>query len=177
MKKLIFGAILSLTTASLFVGCKPTENNYRMAYDKAMEKQREGLTDEQYALMYEESLPRYMRTPTDSVRGFSESMIWQYTPIAVDSGRKVDPAPYNLTVGKYSMLTNAKSHADNLAADGWKSYVFRNGEPIYYVIVMRSADLDSVAQAAHAYTKRYPRGTVSIPEPMVIVPLTNHHVM
>ena len=171
MKKLLVGTIAVLVAASFLPGCKPTEKNYRMAYDKAMEKQREGLTDEQYTLMFEESLPRYMRTATDSVRGFSESVIWQYTPAAVDSGMKVAPAKYNLAVGKYSMLTNAKSHADNLAADGWQSYVFRNGAPAYYVIVMRSDDLDSVARAAHGYTHKYPHGTVSLSEPMVIVPV------
>lgn len=164
------GVFVLAIAASLLAGCKPTEKNYKLAYDKAMEKKHAGVTEEVYDMMLQESLPRYMHTPGDSVRTFSEAIIWQYTPVEVDSGRKTDPAPYNLAVAKYSMLTNAKSHADNLAADGWKSCVFRNGEPVYYVVVKRSANLDSVAKAAHEYVRRYPTGTVALHEPMAIIP-------
>ena len=93
------------------------------------------------------SLPSYERTATDSVRTFVEGVVWQYTPLAVDSGARISPARYNLAVGKYTMLTNAKAHADRLAADGWRATVFRNGEPEYFVVVKISESLDTVAKA------------------------------
>ena len=170
MRKLLKYSLVALVGLSLFVACKPTERNYKLAYDKARQKARQGLTDEQYDIMLLNSLPPYRHTLTDSVRTFAEPVIWQYTPLAVDSGRKQTPAPYNLTVGKYSMLTNAKAHADRLAGDGWRSVVLRNGEPVYYVVVKMSANLDTIARAAHDYAARYPNGTVALHEPMAIVP-------
>ncbi|MCM1005913.1 MAG: hypothetical protein NC402_06435 [Prevotella sp.] len=172
MKKLIYMVAAVIYATAMLPGCKPTEKNYKLAYYKAMNKQRQGITEDQYDMMLAESLPRYMHTPTDSIRAFTEAIIWQYTPAAVDSGRKADPAPYNLAIGKYSMLTNAKAHADRLAADGWKSYVLRNGEPVYYVIVKMSDNLDTVARAAHKYRESYPNGTISLHEPMAIIPLS-----
>lgn len=170
MRKLLKYGFLALVGLPLMVACKPTERNYKLAYDKARDKARQGLSAEEYDMMLLNSLPPYARTATDSVRTFAESVIWQYTPLAVDSGRKQSPAQYNLAVGKYSMLTNAKAHADRLAADGWGSVVLRNGEPLYYVVVKMSADLDTIARAAHEYTARYPHGVVSLHEPMAITP-------
>lgn len=171
MRKLILTVIAALCATSLFVACKPTEKNYKMAYDRAKEKARRGLTDAEYEMMVLNELPGYMRTPTDSVRAFTEGLMWQYTPLAVDSGRKVEPAPYNLAVGKYTMLTNAKAHADRLAADGWHSHIFRTGAAVYYVVVKMSNSLDTVAHAARDYAARYPHGTVALHEPMAIIPL------
>lgn len=167
-KSLLYAAAL-ICAASLLTACKPTEKNYRLAYEKAQEKAHQGLTDEEYRMMTLNDLPSYMRTATDSIRGFRESVIWQYTPAAVDSGRKAVAAHYNLAVGKYSMLTNAKAHADRLAADGWQARVFRNGEPVYYVVAKMSDNLDSIAHAGHIYSARYPKGTVALHEPMAIV--------
>lgn len=166
---------LMLLTALIFAicmgSCKPTEKNYKSAYDKAMEKARQGLSDYEYEQMVLNDLPPYKHTATDSLRVFSESIMWQYSPASVNGGEQVTPARYNLAVGKYSMLTNAKGHADRLSADGWKAVVLRNGEPIYYVVVKMSEDLDTVAAAAHEYVARYPHGVVSLHEPMAVSPL------
>lgn len=139
------------------------------------EKARAGLSDMEYEMMVLNDLPPYMRTATDSVRGFKEGIIWQYTPLSVDSGRKANPGQYNLAVGKYSMLTNAKAHADRLGAEGWRTYVFRNGEPVYYVVVKISNNLDTVARVAHEYVARYPNGVVALHEPMIILPYSTQY--
>ena len=170
MRRLTYGVILLASVLTLCMACKPTEKNYKLAYDKAKEKARAGLSDNEYEMMLLNDLPPYLRTSTDSVRGFKEGIIWQYTPLSVDSGHKVNAGQYNLAVGKYSMLTNAKAHADRLGADGWRTHVFRNGEPVYYVVVKISNDLDTVARAAHGYLSRYPNGVVALHEPMVILP-------
>lgn len=163
--------IIAILLACGLPACKPTENNYRLAYDKAKQREREGLTEDEFEKMTLEGLPGYRYTATDSVRVFSKGVIWQYTPESVDAGNTISPDYYNLAVGKYTMLTNAKAHADRLAADGWRALVLRSGEPEYYVIVKQSSDLDTIAAAAHSYTKRYPQGTVSLHEPMAIHPL------
>lgn len=153
----------------LLFSCKPTEQNYRLAYEKAQEKARAGLEDWEYELMVENDLPPYMRTATDSVRGISENVIWQYTPDTVNGGRPMNPARYNLAVGKYTMLTNARGHTDRLASEGWPAVLLRNGKPEYFVVICMTDSLDEAADAAHRYTARYPHGTVSLPEPLVIV--------
>lgn len=166
----LLSVVVAIYAALSLTCCKPTEKNYKLAYDKAMEKARQGITEDEYQWMLAESLPRYMHGETDSVRAFPEGIIWQYTPEAVDSGRKTKPASFNLAVAKYSMLANAKAHADRLAGDGWPSHIFRTGEPVYYVVVKMSDNIDTVAQAAHNYMARYPKGVVAMHEPMAIIP-------
>lgn len=168
MKSVFKCLILAVGLFTVLVACKPTEKNYRLAYELAQQKERQGLDDDIYEMMVEESLPPYRHTATDSVRVMGEHVIWQYTPEVVDSGRKINPKEYNLAVGKYSMLTNAKAHADRLASEGWHAVLLRNGEPSYYVIVKMSASLDTIASAARKYSSRYPNGCVSLPEPIAL---------
>ena len=74
---IFFTAICGLLLSS---ACKPTEKNYKAAYDKAQEKARQGLATEEYEQMLLNSLPSYERTATDSVRTFVEGVVSQYTP-------------------------------------------------------------------------------------------------
>lgn len=175
MRRIFKYLMLPIAVLLLIGGCKTTEKNYRLAYEKAQQKAREGLDDEVYEQMVKESLPPYKRTATDSVRVMGERLMWQYTPAAVDSGRQLLPMEYNLAVAKYSMLTNAKAHADRLAAEGWKAVLMRTGTPSYYVVVKMSASLDTVAAAAHKYAARYPNGCVALPEPIALIPSGYHH--
>lgn len=165
---IISAAAVTLLLAG--VACKPTEKNYRQAYEKAQQKARDGLTDEQYEQMMLESLPPYLRTETDSIRYFTENVMWQYSPASVNEGKEVRAAHYNLAIGKYGMLTNAKAHADRLAAEGWQAVVLRNGAPTYFVIAAMSENPDSIADAAHRYRKAYPQGVVALHEPMALIP-------
>lgn len=175
MKRIYNYIILAVGVVLLAGGCKTTEKNYRQAYEKAQQKARDGLEEGVYELMVQESLPPYRHTATDSVRVMGEHLLWQYTPETVDSGRQIMPKEYNLAVAKYSMLTNAKAHADRLAGEGWRAVLLRNGEPLYYVVVKMSASLDTIAGAAHEYARRYPGGCVAMPEPIAIVPSGYRH--
>lgn len=170
MKKLIWCAT---ALAALFLtACKPTEKNYKMAYDLAQERLRAGLDEDEFELISEEKLPPYQHGLTDSVRVQSVPLMWQWSPEAVDSGKRASPKVYNLSVGTYKMLTNAKAHAGNLAAQGWKSAVMRSGAgPTYYVVIRRSDDLDSVAHDARTFTKQNPNGLVGQSVPIALRPL------
>lgn len=168
MKYLAPVAALALLTG--LAACKPSEKNYRLAYETAQQKARAGLDEGVYEMMQAEELPPFMRSATDSVRALAAPVIWQYTPQAVDSGRRLDPAPYNLAVGKYKMLTNARGQADNLAAAGWRSCILRTGEPVYYVVAAQSSSLDSIAAEARRYAREYPRGVVALPCPVALIP-------
>ena len=94
--------------------CKPTEKNYRLAYELAQQKARENLDDAEYAMMLEEEQPPLVHAGDDSIRARTLPLMWQYSPQSLDSGRRADPLRYNLAVGMYTMLTNAKAHADKL---------------------------------------------------------------
>ena len=79
---------------------------------------------------------------------------------------------YNVAIGKYKMLSTAKAHATDLAADGWPAIVARTGEPEYYVVIERTDSVPTAAAAARRYAARYPRGTVALPQPIAIIPLS-----
>lgn len=149
--KCYFGFILCLVAGALLCGCKPSEKNYRLAYETAQAKAREGLDDDVYEAMLRDELPPLIHIMGDSVRVQRVNLNWFYTPQSVDSGKSQEPLPYNLAVALYKMPVNARAHANDLAQEGYASCVMRSGTDKYYVIAARSGSLDSIAHASSAY--------------------------
>lgn len=167
MKKIFAALSIGLLMLSGLAGCKPTEKNFQAAYDIALQKQREGLTDEVYALMQKEALPPLHYVGGDSVRMIGVATIYQYAPDTLL--RKRVPAPYSVAVGKYKMVANAHAHADRLAASGLfpSAHVLRSGVPEYYVVLAPSDSLADAARLAHRYLEAGMKA-VGLPEPIVI---------
>jgi len=164
MRKLLY----CVAALALLVGCKPSEKHYKIAYETAQQRAREGLDEGIYELMQKESLPPLKHIGEDSVRVQRMRMIWFYTPAAVDSGRRIDPAPYNLAVALYSMPTNARAHADAIAEEGYRAVVLKTGSDKYYVMAGLTQTLDSAARLATRYEATHRGRFIGIPCPIAI---------
>lgn len=156
----------------ILCSCKPSVDNYKAAYDLAVQRQHEGLTDELYDKMYQESLPRLQDVNGDSVRVKSLRLVRQYIPSAADSAIVVSsPQDYNVAVAKYKMLTNARAHADRLANGKFKlSHVLRTVDSDYYVIIYPATTLQEAAQVVKKF-KDSGEKTIGIPEPYILRPI------
>ncbi len=122
-------AVLGLT----FGSCKPTEAGYRDAYQRATanakDKEREGLTDEEYALIQKENAPKFRKIGIDSVAYIHRAL----TPESSSEGEN-PVRNYNLAVGKFRMPTNARSFCSRLHEQGFASYIARDADSDCYVM-------------------------------------------
>ena len=167
MRKFIFFFAAGL----LLVACKPSENNYKLAYDTARRVEREGLDDGVFELMQQEALPPMVRVMGDSVRIKRVNLKWYYTPAAVDSGKRIEPGAYNVAVSVFKMPTNAKAQADAIAAEGYRSCVMLNNGNNYYVIAGVAESLDSAAHLSSRYLSTHNSGYVGLTCPVALQPI------
>lgn len=148
MKKLLLLTVCML----LLAACKPTEKNYRNAYEKAIAKKKEiadmdsidideiisvdGARRQQVGDDYVWILPEIVKPMKDDKSGGEGSMA--------------------VVVGKFSMSTNADRQAADLSATEPDAIVCINGKGIYYVSVQRCNSLQEAADYISDFQSRHP---------------------
>lgn len=168
MKRILIyvGAGLLLLSA-----CKPTEKNYRTAYETAMAREQQDVDPDILRQMKAEELPPMVRVMGDSVRVKRMPIAWYYTPAQVDSGKRISPANYNVCVANYKMPANAKAHAESLAERGFRSAVMSQGQTRFFVMAGMVSTLDSAAHLSSRLLRDYPHEYVGQPCPIAIQPV------
>lgn len=176
----------------LLAGCKPSEKNYKAAYDLAQERDREGLEDDIYAKLKTEGMPKLLKIGEDSVYlAPREPLLILWQPGSANMNVTTAPA-YNLVVGEYRNSTNARAHAmqfmppapadkkkvghrkgepfiaDSVPA-GWDWYpmvLVQGSEERFYVAVAHSDSLAGLLPAQRLFRQKGLR-TVGTPAPIV----------
>ena len=143
--------ISAALVALMFVGCKPTEANYKKAYDAAKAK-REQVAAEQMrpatGLLNDEG-PQMRIVDGDTVYVTNEMLL------EADGSRM--KGRYALGVGLFKMDTNAKASAADLAKNGYphaRMGKARGGK--YYTLATFSQNLDSIRAASKEFKKKFP---------------------
>ena len=121
--------------AVVVTGCHSSEQNYREAYEKAMERRKTGIGAETYAKI-EAERQRY----THVINGDSVRMVYMNANVAIDSTDV--PKPYNVVVATFSQRINAKSYRDRLREEcGFAgSYVLFGGPDKQYFVILEGYD-------------------------------------
>lgn len=127
MKKLFPILLLALT---LFCGCKPTEKNYRNAYDKAYEASQRRAA-EMKSSTDGQTLESLDSPRSETVDG--ESVMIGRTPVKVYDGAPRKGA--GIAIARYSMSTNAIRHADDMTKDYPEAFVATDGDGSFYVVI------------------------------------------
>ena len=97
----LVASVLLIAAASALSGCKTTEANYRQAYERALEKRNEGLTQEEIAaIAREEAIPRTL------FRGDSIPLKGMYVK-CVEGGVDGKALKYNVVVASFKQRFNA----------------------------------------------------------------------
>ena len=140
MKRTLY--IIMLLAAVLLTACHSSEQNYREAYEKAMERRQTGIGADDYAKI-EAERQRY----THVINGDSVRMVYMNVDVAIDS---TDVASdYNVVVATFTQRINAKSYRDRLREEcGLKgSYVLFGGKEKQYFVVAQGFDNSDDAAA------------------------------
>jgi len=131
-----------LVLAVAMASCHSNEQNYREAYEKAVERRKTGISAETYAKI-EAERQRY----THVINGDSVRMVYVNATVAIDSTDV--PSDYNVVVASFTQRINAKSYRDRLREEcGLKdSYVLYGGKDRQYFVVAQGFDNSADAAA------------------------------
>ncbi len=148
-------ALFAVSLAS----CHSSEQNYREAYEKAVEARKTGIGAETYAKI-EAERQRY----THVINGDSVRMVYVNAGVAIDS---TDTAyDYNVVVATFTQRINAKSYRDRLREECGLtgSYVLFGGNDKQYFVIAQG--FDNSADAAAMLRELDQRVCLKILEPL-----------
>ena len=146
-------------------GCKPSENNYRKAYETAMGNRYNSVDSATLLLMEAEALPKYIYAGGDSARARVVALM---RPRGENDSLWV--RRYNVVVGMFRMAANAASQRERLSSAGFPAFMAVDGGNTYYVFACATDSLGKASGFIRDYVTRNPGTWVGIPEPYVIVP-------
>lgn len=150
MKKYLFLTIAALA----FCGCKPTERNYQLAYDKASEAARAKTESESTGLdgVKLESLngPRREILDGDTI------MVAKEIVKPMDSELPDAKGKVGVAVAQYRMATNARRNVQDLKKEYPNAFVGTDGKEAHYVIIDYLPSLKDAAAAAATFATKHP---------------------
>ena len=135
MKKTLYYISVMLMAVVTLTACHSSEQNYREAYEKAMERRQTGIGAETYAKIEAER-----QKFTTVINGDSVRLLFVNADVAIDS---TDTAmPYNVVVASFSQRINAKSYRDRLREECGLtgSYVLYGGDDKQYFVIAQGFD-------------------------------------
>ena len=141
MKRILY--IIMLLTVAL-TGCRSNEQNYREAYEKAMERRQTGVNAETYAKI-EAERQRF----THVINGDSVRMVYVNANVAKDIDSTAVVKPYNVVVASFTQRINAKSYCERLQEECnlVGSYVLFGGNDKQYFVVAQGFETSGEAAA------------------------------
>lgn len=149
-----------------FSGCKPTEKNYKAAYDAALAKRQVEQNDPDMNL----PVSGYQMMDSPQVRRVGDKdYYYQFVRLKplVDS---VKMSAYNVAVAVYKMPTNCEAQVSDLRGAGYDSFGAKSADDRYYVLVGSYPDMESAAAEIDNYVKNNKNGVyVGLPESPVIL--------
>lgn len=159
MKKNLLSAsllpFLILLMALTFGGCKPTEQNYRAAYDKAYEaaqrKAEAETTGAEGTRLESIDGPRSEQIGRENIA--VASVIVKPADAAVVLPEEANVA---VAVARYTMPTNAYRNADDLRQDFPEAFVATDGRDNYYVVIATAPSKEDAAEITSRFRSTHP---------------------
>lgn len=167
MKRLIpITALLLIATA--ITSCKTTEENYRQAYEAAAEQRREatGLDSTIYGRIRNSAITSQLTVGGDSLPVRKE-----YIGYTDGGGASRDNVKrYNVVVGQFRQVFNAKQMRERLIAGGYDStMIVHTREPLYYVVTATASTPEAILEAWRK-VKEDKSIVLKSPLPFILVP-------
>lgn len=148
---MLFGTLLSAII--LLTGCKPTENNYKAAYEAARSK-REAVDVDAGVLSGGHKIISTDGPKTHTVDG--REVRYRVMVIKPEGDVDITRMPYRVAVAQWSMPTNARSQAADLRQEGMNSFIAKDSKDRWWTIVGAYDTFDEAARAAIAFADTHP---------------------
>ena len=148
------------------VSCKPTEKNYKAAYDAALGK-REASTADMDLNLPEVAIQQFDGPQLKEVDGHKVYVLnKRIRPLEQNLSL---PGSYNVAVGTYKMSTNANAQSEALREEGFDAFAAKDVEGMHYTIVGSFPTLSEAVQFSEKYKKGKNRVYVGFPDSPVII--------
>ena len=131
-------------------GCKPTEKNYKSAYDAAVAKRQAENNDPDLNLPAD-GYKRIGDPDKMTVNGKSYDYLFSRI-MPLEEGRELKP--YNVAVAVYKMPTNCVAQAQDLRSAGYQAFGGKTGDDRYYVIIGGYPPVEEAAAASDEYVAK-----------------------
>jgi cell division protein FtsN len=162
-KNIAVAAALVVATLS-FTGCKPTENNYRTAYETATKHKQEAAVDEDIDLtnvIMED-------TPKRATTEYGDAYV-RYDLLSVYGDAPKKLSRFNVALGSYKMRANAESDAEQLRSSGYDAFIMQDGKSVLYVMAGSFDNINDAVAFLNEFKKKNPdRPYVGLPGDAVI---------
>lgn len=147
---------LILGLAILLAACKPTEKNYREAYDVAYEAAQRRAEAEKTSESGQrlESIdgPRMEVVDGDTIM-VARKVVKAFDTTLPDDGRRL-----GIAVAAYSVPTNARRHFADIRSHYPEALIATDGHDNYYVMIKRVANVPEAADPIRVYRLAHPEG-------------------
>lgn len=151
MKKKIYLFVSAALVALTFVGCKPTEKNYKAAYDAALARRQQAAEEQMRPVtgLLSDDGPQLRVIDGDSVYVVKERL---RTP----DGKRPE-GKWAVAVGVYKMDTNAKAAADAIRHKGFREAAVANATGgKHYTIAGTAESIDSARVVSKVFRMALP---------------------
>lgn len=158
-------AIVSALLVPALFSCRTSEENYRAAYEKTVEgRRRQASLD---STVYGANRRRMSDAVVRS-EGHDVAVRRQRVRLTDGCGAQADALrPFNVVVGQFKQLFNAKSLQQRLIDAGYTSaFVVETAEPYYFII---AGSFDSAAEATAAMEAFKAKAPIAMKDPLPFV--------
>lgn len=131
--------------------CKPTEKNYRAAYDIAIAKKQKTEAELEAEGIVDADAPT-MRI----VKG--DTLYFKQMPLRITSS-DTPLHPYNLVVDEFKMPTNARSSAETIKEKGFEARALQSSGGKWIVVAGGADSLDDAAALVRKFKSGFPNYT------------------
>ncbi len=137
----------------LLTGCKPTENNYKAAYDAARAK-REAVDADAEVLSGGHKVLSADGPKTREADG--REVRYRVLRITPEGEADLSREPYSVAVAQWRMPTNARSQAADLQREGYAAFTAKDGHDRWWTLAGAYATFEEAARAAAGFADTHP---------------------
>lgn len=152
IKKRVFQILMLFMFAGTVIGCKPTEKNYKSAYDAAVNKRQSS-----DALDADLGIPggKLQREGDPALRVVNgDSVYFLVGRLKFIDGEEHEKHRFNVAVGAYKMQTNCSAQVSDLFAKGYAAFGASNPGGMFYVIAGSFDTLDEAVSFDKAFQSK-----------------------
>ncbi|MDE7160253.1 MAG: SPOR domain-containing protein [Muribaculaceae bacterium] len=153
MRRLLI--LSTVIMACILTGCKPTENNYKAAYDAALAKRQS--VDADAALL--SGGHDVVRPDAPKTRKAGDRQVaYRRERIKPDEGTDIDLSrlPYAVAVAQWRMPTNARSQASALRSEGLEAFAATDSRDRWWTVAGAYPTFEEAAEALLRFADSHP---------------------
>lgn len=149
-KTIILPLLVSFLSGGL-VSCKPTEQNYKAAYDTALLKKREATGDADLNIP-EGTLITDDNDPKKETPGLQYRLVTKFIS-PLESGRPF--GKFNVAVASFKMPTNCNALTARLKQEGYDAFSVRDADDRFYTIAASCPSKEEASAFVRDYLKKH----------------------